>query len=80
VKLRNTQLPRLIIPAAALEGGKTYKARVDVTMRVDASKTTYDEAEIVVKSSKLWAKITGRQTVGYDGTMKLSGKRSRDPD
>ena len=80
VNLKNTQLPRLIIPRAALEGGKTYKARVDVTMRVDASKTTYDEAEIVVKSSKLRPKITGQQTVGYDGTVKLSGKRSRDPD
>ncbi|XP_066926601.1 uncharacterized protein [Clytia hemisphaerica] len=72
--------PRLIIPAQSLAGGSSYIARVDVSMVTDPSLTTYDEVKITVKETPLVARISGRQTVGQAGTMKLSAKKSRDPD
>lgn len=65
--LGNVEQPRLIIPRRTLSGGKTYKARVDVSMVTDSTLTTFDEVTIEVIESKLVAKIRGRQTVGSTG-------------
>ena len=59
--------PRLIIPPKKLAGGSRYKARVDVSMVTDPSKTTFDEAEITVMETPLKARISGLQTVGQAG-------------
>jgi len=80
VTLKNTDTPNFKIAAASLVGGKTYNARVDVTMKADPSQTTYDTIEIVVKSSQLVARIDGVQTVGSTETLSLSGKNCLDPD
>lgn len=76
----NMQSQTLVIPKETLAGGKQYKISVDVGMQELQENTVTEEIILNTISSKLVPSISGVQTIGINGILKLSGKNSFDPD
>ena len=80
IVIKNTALPKLLIKKGQLKGGKTYTVTVVVSMQQDSSLSVTETVTIKTVSSDLIARIKGTQFIGADGTLKLDGSKSSDPD
>lgn len=80
ITLPGTSFPALVIPEGQLTGGKTYIAKVVVSMAEDTSIFVEASATITTISSALQARIRGPSTVATGSRIRLRSTGTRDPD